>query len=72
MLKIASFLRAGLTVKVLLADIHAFLDNLKAPIELVKWRSEYYKFVIIELLKAVGVSVAVSYTHLTLPTIYSV
>lgn len=57
MLKIASFLRAGFTVKVLLADIHAFLDNLKAPIELVKWRSEYYKLVIIELLKAVGVSV---------------
>lgn len=57
MLKIASFLRAGLRVKVLLADIHAFLDNLKAPIELVKWRSEYYKLVIIELLKAVGVSV---------------
>jgi len=35
MVKIAHFLRAGCEVKVLLADIHAFLDNLKAPLELV-------------------------------------
>ncbi|GAB7352224.1 hypothetical protein MBLNU459_g2698t1 [Dothideomycetes sp. NU459] len=54
-LKIAEFLRAGCTVKVLLADIHGFLDNLKAPIELVKFRAEYYRYVIVELLRAVGV-----------------
>jgi len=57
MLKIASFLRAGCRVKVLLADIHGFLDNLKAPIELVKHRAEYYKFVITNLLIAIGVSI---------------
>lgn len=57
MLKIAEYLRAGCRVKILLADIHAFLDNLKAPIELVKYRAQYYKFVITNLLKAVGVSV---------------
>lgn len=57
MIQIAQFLRAGCTVKILLADIHAFLDNLKAPIELVKFRSEYYRHVITNLLKAVGVSV---------------
>lgn len=57
MLKIAEYLRAGCRVKILLADIHAFLDNLKAPIELVKYRAEYYKFVIVNLLKAVGVSI---------------
>jgi tyrosyl-tRNA synthetase len=56
MMKIAHFLRAGCRVKILLADIHGFLDNLKAPIELVKFRAEYYKFVIQSLLKAVGVS----------------
>lgn len=28
-------------------------DNLKAPIELVKFRAQYYKFVITELLKSV-------------------
>ncbi|KAK7515940.1 tyrosyl-tRNA synthetase [Phyllosticta citriasiana] len=57
MLKIAQFLQAGCHVKILLADIHAFLDNLKAPIELVNHRAKYYKFVITESLKAVGVSV---------------
>ena len=42
---------------ILLADIHGFLDNLKAPIELVESRAIFYKFVITALLKAVGVSV---------------
>ena len=56
MMKIAHFLRAGCRVKILLADVHGFLDNLKAPIELVKFRAEYYKFIIQSLLKAVGVS----------------
>ncbi|KAH0288293.1 tyrosyl-tRNA synthetase [Aureobasidium namibiae CBS 147.97] len=55
--QIASFLRAGCRVKVLLADIHGFLDNLKAPIELVKFRAEYYRHCITSLLKAVGVSI---------------
>ena len=55
--EIASFLRAGCQVKILLADIHGFLDNLKAPIELVKYRAEYYKHAITSLLVAVGVSV---------------
>ncbi|KAF2634191.1 Nucleotidylyl transferase [Massarina eburnea CBS 473.64] len=56
-LKIAQFLRAGCHVKILLADIHGFLDNLKAPIELVKYRAEYYRFVITALLKAVNVPI---------------
>ena len=55
MMKIAHFLRAGCVVKILLADIHGFLDNLKAPIELVKFRAEYYRFIIRALLKAVNV-----------------
>ena len=57
MVKIAHFLRAGCHIKILLADIHGFLDNLKAPIELVKFRAEYYRFVITSLLKAVGVNI---------------
>lgn len=57
MLKIAHFLRAGCSVKILLADIHGFLDNLKAPIELVNFRAEYYKYAITALLKAVNVSI---------------
>lgn len=57
MVKLAHFLRAGCTVKILLADIHGFLDNLKAPIELVKYRAEYYRFVITSLLKSLNVPV---------------
>ncbi|KAL8771909.1 MAG: hypothetical protein Q9209_002847 [Squamulea sp. 1 TL-2023] len=57
MVKIAHFLRAGCTVKLLLADIHGFLDNLKAPIELVKYRAEYYRFVITSLLKSLNVPI---------------
>lgn len=56
-LKLAQFLQAGCRVKILLADIHGFLDNLKAPIELVKFRAEYYKYVITALLKAVKVPI---------------
>ncbi|KAF2753723.1 tyrosyl-tRNA synthetase [Pseudovirgaria hyperparasitica] len=56
-MKIAQFLQAGCKVKILLADIHGFLDNLKAPIELVQFRAEYYRFVITELLKAINVPI---------------
>ncbi|KAF4455232.1 tyrosyl-trna synthetase [Fusarium austroafricanum] len=56
-IKIAQFLAAGCDVTVLLADIHAFLDNQKAPIELVENRVEYYRFVITSLLKACSVPV---------------
>jgi tyrosyl-tRNA synthetase len=34
---------------------HGFLDNLKAPIELVEYRAKYYRFVVIAILEAVGV-----------------
>ena len=57
MLKIAGLLAAGCNVKILLADVHGFLDNLKAPIELVEYRAKYYRFVITSLLKACGVSI---------------
>ncbi|PWZ01770.1 Nucleotidylyl transferase [Testicularia cyperi] len=53
--KIADFLRAGVEVKILLADIHAFLDNLKAPIELVRHRVTYYRHVLTAVFKAIGV-----------------
>ncbi|PGH13019.1 tyrosine-tRNA ligase [Polytolypa hystricis UAMH7299] len=55
MLKLAHFLRAGCHIKILLADIHGFLDNLKAPIDLVNFRAEYYRYVITALLEAVHV-----------------
>ncbi|QIW99778.1 hypothetical protein AMS68_005296 [Peltaster fructicola] len=57
-LKIAEFLAAGCEVTILLADVHGFLDNLKAPLELVKERAVYYKYVIREAMKAVGVDIS--------------
>ncbi|KAJ0345240.1 hypothetical protein COL154_001747 [Colletotrichum chrysophilum] len=55
-IKLAQFLAAGCEMTVLLADIHGFLDNLKAPIELVEQRAKFYKFAITNILQAVGVS----------------
>lgn len=40
---------------ILLADIHGFLDNLKAPLELVAHRVSFYRLVILAILQAVGV-----------------
>lgn len=40
---------------VLLADIHGFLDNLKAPLELVASRAKYYQLTMKAILESVGV-----------------
>ena len=56
MLKIAQFLRAGCIVKILLADLHGFLDADKTKEELLEYRTEYYRFVVQNMLKAIGVS----------------
>ncbi|KAG8936958.1 hypothetical protein FRC03_000259 [Tulasnella sp. 419] len=53
--KIADFLHAGVEVTILLADVHAFLDNLKAPLELVAYRVQYYKFLLLSVFKSIGV-----------------
>lgn len=53
--KLGDFLKAGVRVKVLLADVHAFLDNLKAPVELVNHRVAYYTFVLTAVLRSLGV-----------------
>jgi tyrosyl-tRNA synthetase len=58
MSKVADFLRAGCEVTILLADLHAFLDNQKAPWELLGHRVRYYQEVITAMLEALGVSVS--------------
>merc|ERR1712012_1351008 len=55
MSKIADFLNAGCEVTILFADLHAYLDNMKAPWELLKLRTEYYKHVIKAMLTSIGV-----------------
>ena len=54
-IKIAQFLRAGCKVKVLLADLHGFLDADKAPEATLEARAQYYERTIGALLRAVGV-----------------
>ena len=55
MSKLADFLRAGCHVTVLFADLHAFLDNLKAPWEQLQHRTAYYEQVIQGMLDSIGV-----------------
>ncbi|KAL5346798.1 Tyrosine--tRNA ligase cytoplasmic [Pseudogymnoascus australis] len=57
-IKIAELLAAGCHVKILLADIHGYLDNMKAPLELVEFRAAYYSRLIKALLRAVGVDLS--------------
>jgi len=53
--KLADFLRAGCHVTILFADLHAYLDNMKAPWELLRLRTRYYEEVIKAMLEAVNV-----------------
>lgn len=55
MAKIADFLHAGCEVTILFADLHAFLDNMKAPWDLLAHRTVYYERVIKAMLKSIGV-----------------
>jgi tyrosyl-tRNA synthetase len=55
LMKIADFLEAGCEVTILLADMHAYLDNMKSTWELLEFRIKYYEMVIKAILSSVGV-----------------
>ncbi|XP_077868575.1 tyrosine--tRNA ligase, cytoplasmic-like [Saccoglossus kowalevskii] len=55
MSKIADFLRADCHVTILFADLHAYLDNMKAPWELLALRTQYYEAAIKGMLESIGV-----------------
>lgn len=55
MSKLADFLRAGCEVIVLFADLHAYLDNMKAPWALLEQRVKYYEATIKGMLGSIGV-----------------
>ena len=55
LLKIADFVDAGCDVTILLADLHAILDNLKSSFETINKRSEYYEIMLLEMLKLLNV-----------------
>jgi len=42
LLKIRDLVNAGCNVTILIADLHAFLDNLKSPFQKIEFRSQYY------------------------------
>ncbi len=52
--KLADFLRADLDVTVLIADLHAHLDDEKSPFELLDARTEYYQEAIEGMVEAAG------------------
>jgi tyrosyl-tRNA synthetase len=54
MRKLADFLQAGLEVTVLIADLHAHLDDEKSPFELLDARSRYYEEAIEGMIEAAG------------------
>lgn len=55
MSKIADFLRAEAEVTILFADLHGYLDNMKAPWELLEFRTQYYEAVIKAMLRSINV-----------------
>ncbi|MBU1103151.1 MAG: tyrosine--tRNA ligase [Nanoarchaeota archaeon] len=56
LLKLADFLKAGLKVKILIADLHAALDGI--PWGILKKRENYYTELIKEMLKSINISLA--------------
>lgn len=57
MLKIADFLKAGCNVTILIADLHAYLDNMKSNLKQLESRKKYYEYMIKEMLKVLNVSI---------------
>lgn len=56
LLKIRDLIKAGCKVTILLADIHSYLDEGFSSISKVEARTEFYKFVITEMLRRIGVN----------------
>ncbi|WP_436923977.1 tyrosine--tRNA ligase [Halosimplex amylolyticum] len=54
MRKLADFLGAGMEVTVLIADLHAHLDDNKSPFDLLDARSDYYEATIEAMIDAAG------------------
>ncbi|QLH79441.1 tyrosine--tRNA ligase [Halosimplex rubrum] len=54
MRKLADFLGAGMDVTVLIADLHAHLDDNKSPFDLLEARSAYYEATIEAMIDAAG------------------
>lgn len=60
LMKIADLLKAGCEITILIADLHAFLDNMKSPLSTIEKRAQYY----IELLKCTLTTFSVDVTKI--------
>lgn len=58
MLKLIDFLNAGCEVIILIADLHAVLDNLKSTFSQIELRTLYYIAIIKEVLKSLNVDIS--------------
>jgi tyrosyl-tRNA synthetase len=58
LLKIRDCVNAGCNVTILLANLHAYLDNLKSTLEQVQSRTEYYQKMITAILNRLGVNMS--------------
>lgn len=58
MLKIIDYLNAGCEVTILIADLHASLDNMKSTFKQVEFRTQYYEIMIKEILKSLNVDIS--------------
>lgn len=56
LLKIADFLEAGCKIKILIADLHAYLDTMKSTLKQAAARTLYYEAMIKALLSQLGVN----------------
>lgn len=54
-IKIKDFLKAGFKFKILIADLHAHLDDRKTPFELLDKRVRYYREILSAMLKSINV-----------------
>ena len=55
MIKVGDFLKADFKFTILLADIHAHLDDQKAPFDLLEKRVKYYKEIISAMISSLGI-----------------
>lgn len=57
-IKIAHLLRADCNVKILFADLHAFLDAMKSSFEILDHRTKYYEIVIKGLMRCLDIDIS--------------
>ena len=57
MIKVGDFLKADFKFTILLADIHAHLDDQKTPFELLDLRVKYYKEIISAMISSLGIDI---------------